>query len=268
MQSLVILILSISLAFVKSQDTAAADSSQPINFKCPEKNGFFADREQCDLYYECVDNVPTPKLCPDGLLFEDGNPNHEKCDYPFNVDCGVREFVQEPETGIDARCYRANGFFNHEDEVECSKFYNCVNGVAYELPCATGLIFDEAQGTCVREEQASEYAKKCEKKKEKETIAGFACPDAETIGPHGQPLAHPSFPHPTSCQKFITCYFGKDIRELGCMKGQVFDHNALRCKTPEDGPLDCKCWYECPEDSQCPDSCRSDCTCPTGDEGN
>lgn len=31
MQSLVILILSISLAFVKSQDTAAADSSQPIS---------------------------------------------------------------------------------------------------------------------------------------------------------------------------------------------------------------------------------------------
>ena len=47
------------------------------------------------------------------------------------------------------------------------RFYNCVNGVAYELPCATTLIFDEAQGTCVREDQASQYAKKCEKKLEK-----------------------------------------------------------------------------------------------------
>jgi len=44
-----------------------------------------------------------------------------------------------------------------------SRFYNCVGGVAYDLPCATGLVFDEAQGTCVREEQTSEFAKKCEK---------------------------------------------------------------------------------------------------------
>ncbi len=47
------------------------------------------------------------------------------------------------------------------------RFYNCVNGVAYELPCATTLIFDEAQGTCVREEQASTYAKKCKPSLEK-----------------------------------------------------------------------------------------------------
>ena len=41
------------------------------------------------------------------------------------------------------------------------RFYNCVNGVAYELPCATSLVFDEAEGTCVRREQASDFAKKC-----------------------------------------------------------------------------------------------------------
>ena len=37
----------------------------------------------------------------------------------------------------------------------------------YELPCATSLIFDEAQGTCVREDQASEFARKCTKIKRK-----------------------------------------------------------------------------------------------------
>ena len=47
------------------------------------------------MYYECVDGVPEAKLCPDGLLFEDGNPNLEKCDYPFNVECGSREYVRE-----------------------------------------------------------------------------------------------------------------------------------------------------------------------------
>merc|ERR1712213_223206 len=143
-------------------------------FRCPESNGFFPDPEQCDLYYECIDNVPEAKLCPDGLLFEDGNPNQEKCDYPFNVECNDREYVQEPETGIDPVCYRANGFFNHEDPAVCDKFYNCVYGKAHELPCATSLVFDEAQGTCVRPEQASVYSKKCEVKMNQwESMASF-----------------------------------------------------------------------------------------------
>ena len=84
--------------------------------------------------------VPEEKFCPDGLLFEASNPNNELCDYPFNVDCGAREYVrklirkhlfgtklpffcisEEPEPGLDPRCYRANGFFNHEDPNVCNK---------------------------------------------------------------------------------------------------------------------------------------------------
>ena len=60
-----------------------------------EKNGFFPDDEQCDLYYECVDGVATPNLCPDGLMFDDTNNIEAKCDYPFNVDCGTREYVRK-----------------------------------------------------------------------------------------------------------------------------------------------------------------------------
>ena len=64
-------------------------------FRCPEPNGFFPDPEQCDKYYECVGEVPEEKFCPDGLLFEASNPNNELCDYPFNVDCGAREYVRK-----------------------------------------------------------------------------------------------------------------------------------------------------------------------------
>ena len=31
----------------------------------------------------------------DGLLFDATDPNNELCDYPFNVDCGDREYVRE-----------------------------------------------------------------------------------------------------------------------------------------------------------------------------
>ena len=39
--------------------------------------------------------MPEEKFCPDGLLFEASNPNNELCDYPFNVDCGAREYVRK-----------------------------------------------------------------------------------------------------------------------------------------------------------------------------
>ena len=64
-------------------------------FECPEEAGVFPDPEQCDKYYECVDGLPETKFCPDGLLFDASDPNSELCDYPFNVDCGAREYVRE-----------------------------------------------------------------------------------------------------------------------------------------------------------------------------
>lgn len=69
-------------------------------FKCPESNGFFADPKQCDKYYECVDSQPEEKLCPDGLLFEIKNPNHERCDLPFSVDCGERTELRKSQYSI------------------------------------------------------------------------------------------------------------------------------------------------------------------------
>ena len=90
-------------------------SGPSFNFKCPEPNGLFADKEQCDLYYHCEDGRSESILCPDGLLFDDSIRNHEKCVLPHGVDCGAREFVQAKQEGIDERCERANGMFDHED---------------------------------------------------------------------------------------------------------------------------------------------------------
>jgi len=58
--------------------------------ECPEPNGYFADAYQCDKYYECIDGAITEKLCPDGMVFNDFSPMHEKCDLPFNIDCSQR----------------------------------------------------------------------------------------------------------------------------------------------------------------------------------
>jgi len=259
MKSLVIATLVLFANIVLAQEIEEYDLPP---FECPEKNGFFPDPEQCDLYYECIDDVATPSLCPDGLMFDNSTTTAAKCDFPHNVICGGREYVQEREKDIDPRCYRANGFFNHEDENECTKFYQCVFGKAFENTCPTSLVFDEGSGVCTHKNMATEYARVCPEKTEKEDIAGFTCPDGKTLGPHGQPLAHPSFPHPKSCQFYITCEFSTTIREKGCQDGMVFDHRNSKCVDASVGPDDCKCWYECPE--RCTKQgkeCRSDCSC-------
>ena len=53
--------------------------------------------------------------------------------------------AEEPEPGLDPKCYRANGFFNHEDPTVCTKYYNCVHGYPHAYDCPTPLVFDEAQ---------------------------------------------------------------------------------------------------------------------------
>lgn len=65
------------------------------NFRCPDKDGQYEDPVQCDKYYECVDGEPTTKLCPDGLVFDPTIRKINKCDQPFNVDCGDRLELRE-----------------------------------------------------------------------------------------------------------------------------------------------------------------------------
>lgn len=60
-------------------------------FQCPNnKNAQYEDEVQCDKYYDCHDGVAREKLCPDGLVFDPTIRRLNKCDQPFNVDCGDR----------------------------------------------------------------------------------------------------------------------------------------------------------------------------------
>lgn len=200
----VFLALSCLIWLVQGQDNGA----EAPDFKCPEKNGKFRDFEQCDLFYICRNNVATIEFCPEGLLFDDKIPNHEKCVLPHNVDCGERIYVQEPSEDRDPKCERANGVFNHPDESVCDKYIQCDNGNAFELPCPLPLVFDVAKGSCVRAEQASEEARRCNGEVIYE-IDGFKCPGGDTFGPQNLLQAHPIYAHPTDCRSYFSCYHNK-----------------------------------------------------------
>jgi Chitin binding Peritrophin-A domain len=93
--------------------------------------------------------VAREKFCPDGLVFDQLIRKINKCDQPFNVDCGDRLELQPPKTNEAGTCPRKNGFFAHPDASVCDIFYNCIDGEPLEVKCTAGLHFDEYSGTCV-----------------------------------------------------------------------------------------------------------------------
>lgn len=74
-----------------------SNSTGAQDFVCPKNKGFFPDSFQCDKYYECVDGIPKENLCADGLVFDENIKRYNKCDQPFNVDCGDRTELRKFE---------------------------------------------------------------------------------------------------------------------------------------------------------------------------
>ncbi|XP_049886425.1 protein obstructor-E-like [Pectinophora gossypiella] len=215
-------------------------------FKCPAKDGQYEDDRQCDKFYECVDGIATTKLCPDGLVFDPTIRKINKCDQPFNVDCGDRTELQPPKP--TQQCPRRNGFFAHPDASVCNIFYNCIEGDAIEVKCTAGLHFDEYSGTCVWPDAAGRQGCNAQEKKTKD---GFECPKEQMVDAQGQAVAHPKFPHPTDCQRFYVCLNGVEPRDLGCTVGEVYNEESQKCDAPEN-VRGCEDWYKDSEDAAPP----------------
>uniref|UniRef100_A0A182LVM2 Chitin-binding type-2 domain-containing protein n=1 Tax=Anopheles culicifacies TaxID=139723 RepID=A0A182LVM2_9DIPT len=119
---------------------SASDEIDPeLSENCPEPNGYFADAEQCDKYYQCRDGQITEKLCPD-------------------------------ETPIPSlHCPRQNGYFASETGA-CDKFYYCVDGMFNMITCPEGLVFNPRTGICTWPDEAQK--KGCSS----EDVFKFTCP--------------------------------------------------------------------------------------------
>ncbi|XP_041973822.1 protein obstructor-E [Aricia agestis] len=229
----------------------AALASAQSSFKCPAKDGQYEDERQCDKFYECRDGIATTKLCPDGLVFDPTIRKINKCDQPFNVDCGDRTELQQAKSNHN--CPRRNGFFAHPDPTVCDKFYNCIEGEFIEVPCTAGLHFDEYSGTCVWPDSAARTGCSAVNKKTKE---GFECPKEPPVDNQGQAVAHPKYPHPTDCQRFFVCLNGVEPRDLGCQVGEVYNEESQRCDAPEN-VRGCEDWYKDAEETAQPTKARS-----------
>ncbi|KAJ8734241.1 hypothetical protein PYW07_014792 [Mythimna separata] len=207
-----------------------AEAEAEITNDCPE-DGFFADAEQCDKYYECRAGNIIEKLCPDGMVFNDYSSQEEKCDLPFNLDCSARPKLQTPIPQL--HCPRLNGYFSHEDPKECGKFYYCVDGKFNMITCPDGLVYNDKTGICTWPDEAKK--KGCGAA----DVFDFDCPAVnETFG-----LTHPRYADPEDCQFFYVCINGNTPRRSGCKLGQAFDDVNKKCDWARKVP-ECADWYK------------------------
>ncbi|OXU19516.1 hypothetical protein TSAR_004676 [Trichomalopsis sarcophagae] len=228
--------LFVALALIGS--AVQAQQQAASSFRCPEPKGFFPDPEQCDLYYACIDGQAEERLCKDGLVFRDDNPKKEFCDIPANVECGDRTLLQEPQPTKD--CPRANGYFKHEDPLNCDKFVNCIDGVASVMPCPPGLVYEEKKSSCV---WAADATRTCSDTNRETLDDGFSCPVGDVIGPQGRVLPHPTYPHPDDCAKFYICRNGMVPQKGQCEEGLVYNEDSFRC-TEADLVPGCEDYYK------------------------
>ncbi|XP_052869087.1 protein obstructor-E [Anopheles cruzii] len=210
---------------------AASDETDPeLSENCPEPNGYFADAEQCDKYYQCRDGQITEKLCPDGMVFNDYDLDQEKCDLPFNIDCSKRPKYQTPKP--TQHCPRLNGYFASETGA-CDKFYYCVDGMFNMITCPEGLVFNQRTGICTWPDEA--HKKGCTS----QDVFKFSCPKVNET----HAATHPRYADPDDCQFFYVCINGETPRRNGCKLGQAFDDQSKHCEWARKVP-DCADWYK------------------------
>uniref|UniRef100_A0A182NJ62 Chitin-binding type-2 domain-containing protein n=1 Tax=Anopheles dirus TaxID=7168 RepID=A0A182NJ62_9DIPT len=236
---------------------------------CPTSNGYypvmFRNAKDCSQFYQCDHGTAYLIQCPAGLHF---NTRINVCDYPRNVDCSgpvlnpaastsAPSSSRGPGTNIAATapscsicqtakhvvhnhpsCPTKNGYypamFRHRSE--CSKFYQCNNGDAYEIECPAGLHFNTATSVC-------DYPRNVD-------CSNQGAPtehphvDSETSRPSvDEPQEqgiHPNCPvitgrqganywaHPRDCGKYFGCQWGC-VELLSCPDGHRWDEKQKAC---------------------------------------
>ncbi|XP_022257598.1 uncharacterized protein LOC106473456 [Limulus polyphemus] len=111
---------------------------------CPEPVGLFPHKD-CTKFIHCDHGVPHIKDCPADLHF---NPKLKVCDWPNRAGCGnpITPIPPDPKPCPD--CSICDCCFI-PDKNDCTKFYRCEFGKSYHGQCSSGLVFDEAQQTCI-----------------------------------------------------------------------------------------------------------------------
>jgi len=154
---------------VTMQPTIVPSVTPDPGYTCPQPGGAFPHDENCELYYLCVEDVPSLEICPVDQLFD---TVWAGCNWAELVDCGDRirpngtvtakptTTTKSPGTGPteapgtgptnappgDFECPEFAGIF--PDPADCSAFYLCDNYVGNQNFCQSPLLFNDIAQVC------------------------------------------------------------------------------------------------------------------------
>ncbi|XP_054280877.1 chitin-binding domain protein cbd-1-like [Macrosteles quadrilineatus] len=120
--------------------------------KCPVGE-YFSDPDDCRVFYQCDHGRPVRKRCSPGTVF---NPVSWVCDWPYNVDCGVKPEsttrTQEKYTTTrrpisENQCKDG---FDYADPVKCPSliYYQCIGKKKILQTCKNHLVFNPDTCLC------------------------------------------------------------------------------------------------------------------------
>ncbi|XP_054724402.1 chondroitin proteoglycan 2-like isoform X1 [Uloborus diversus] len=120
---------------------------------CPSgKSVLLPHHQECEKFITCEKGVAHLQSCPKGLHF---NPKKQICDYPNEAGC--LNSIQRAPGFPTPFCPSFNGkipiFFRHQ--TNCSVYYMCSNGLAYEFTCPARLHFNLRKRSCDYESDAN-----------------------------------------------------------------------------------------------------------------
>ncbi|XP_040158461.1 uncharacterized protein LOC120897549 [Anopheles arabiensis] len=227
---------------------------------CPRTNGYypvmFRNEKDCSQFYQCDHGTAYLIQCPAGLHF---NTRLSVCDYPDKVDCNgpvLNEHVTggahgghggspscavcQSATSVVHRhpqCPTRNGphpiMFRHR--TDCTKYYQCDHGTAFEITCPAGLHFNTALSVC-------DYPERVGCSEGAEGSGGAS--EAPAVDHPVVAKIHPNCPavtgrqepaywaHPHECGKYFGCQWGC-VELLSCPAGHRWDDAQKACSPDE-----------------------------------
>ncbi|XP_035224374.1 peritrophin-1-like [Stegodyphus dumicola] len=221
--AMVIFIAYGSKANKKVEPSADKNTYIPTR-QCPKPSGIFENKSNCSTFYLCTNGVHHKQECPGGLHYD---RKRTKCNFPKIAKCQGKKKKKPPVTPTSQAvrkprkskfCPKLDGIFPNEKN--CSTFYFCVDGTAYQQECPQGLVFDSKNVKC-------DFPKVVGCKPPPGTLSILTCPEDSGL-----------FRHPTSCGTFYLCRQGRSYR-YDCPVGLIFDYNQKRCEYPRN--------VKCPE---------------------
>ncbi|CAG9764096.1 unnamed protein product [Ceutorhynchus assimilis] len=126
---------------------------------CPEgcKEVMYFPDKICHKFWRCFDDTAYLFICPRGRQW---NPVLNNCDLPESAGCtgmGWRNISSEcpntitttttiqPVTQPQCENEKDGTFYPNN---ECSKFWTCANGIAYQFDCPKGLYWNSNLNVC------------------------------------------------------------------------------------------------------------------------